>query len=197
MIELQRRAQEPDELRDFRAQNPGAGPKTFDNSIFTPTKQAVKRALNEDQGGLCVYCETKITANQGHVEHIKPKDTHAGRPDLCFDYNNLAQSCDNSKTCGHHKGNRFIAFEPGPGCNQEIRISTSDAFIRPKDNPDKKRREAVRQTCDILGFNRDTELVADRQKALKNFLVILKSFPTEIDDFLHDKPFRHILRTLI
>lgn len=80
-------------------------------------KRAFKKyLLKEEQNYLCGYCEAKVTLDNSHLEHIKPKhldDT------LIFDYNNLLVSCDgiyfseNSKqvTCGHKKGADFDEFK--------------------------------------------------------------------------------------
>lgn len=196
MIELQRRPTEPGELTAFRAQYPNAGPDDWDRGEFANAKKAVKSALNADQGGLCVYCEREIADDAGHVEHIKPKDQNNGRPDLCFAYTNLAQSCDSKKSCGHRKGNRFIVIEPGPNCNQEFEIST-DGSIVPRSSLTRKRKELVRQTCDILGFNRDPGLVEERKKAFDNFIQILEQFSEDAPLFLEGNPFRHIMATLL
>jgi uncharacterized protein (TIGR02646 family) len=77
----------------------------------------------------CVYCERKITVEESHIEHIKPKSQY--RSDT-FNYVNLTVSCEeeevtvnditrNLRICGHHKGNRF----------------DEDNFINPvRDNPE-------------------------------------------------------------
>lgn len=197
MIELQHRPTEPGELTAFRAQYPNAGPDDWDRGEFANAKKAVKSALNADQGGLCVYCEREIADDAGHVEHIKPKDKKSGQPDLCFSYTNLAQSCDSKKSCGHHKGNRLIDPKPGPECNQKFSISTTDGSIVPAKNLTRNEKEKVRQTCDILGFNRDPSLVEERKKALDNFIKILKQFPEDAPLFLEGNPFRHIMATLL
>jgi 5-methylcytosine-specific restriction endonuclease McrA len=69
--------------------------------------------LENEQNYLCCYCEAKVTLDDSHIEHIKPKDMD--EESLTFDYANLAVSCDgicfNDKnerlTCGHKKDNKF------------------------------------------------------------------------------------------
>jgi len=77
-----------------------------------------KRKLKEyilanEQNGLCCYCESKVTLDDSHLEHIKPKSLDYDS--LTFEYSNLAVSCDGkchtdgntAITCGHKKEDKF------------------------------------------------------------------------------------------
>lgn len=86
MVELQHRAQPTLALTQFLVANPTLTVSDFDSLAFRPVKDAVKADLHADQGGLCVYCEKKLAANEGQVEHIKPKAGPNGHPALCFTY---------------------------------------------------------------------------------------------------------------
>ena len=83
MVELQHRAVEPAELGAFRASYPDAGATDFDSLLFEQTKKAVKAALNQDQDGLCVYCEKPLAPSSGQIDHIKSKAGVNAHPDLC------------------------------------------------------------------------------------------------------------------
>jgi len=69
--------------------------------------------LREEQNYLCGYCEAKVTLDNSHIEHIKPK--HLDYDSLTFEYSNLLVSCDGicfsaenkPITCGHKKANKF------------------------------------------------------------------------------------------
>lgn len=197
MIELRRRQIEPQELTDFNNNYPNAGVEYFDRVEFASAKKAIKKALNRDQGELCVYCERQLAADSGHVEHVKPKDANGGRPDFCFTYENLAHSCDNKKTCGHKKKNHYLPIEPGPGCNKKLSIST-DGKIVPIGDLSKSERHQIRSgVVDRLGLNNDTTLVSERKKLLENFIIVLKAAPDSAAEFLSDKPFSHIFSTLL
>ena len=54
--------------------------------VPTPIKQKVHESLMQEQGFLCCYCETSVTADESHVEHFHPKSRY---PALEFDYGNL------------------------------------------------------------------------------------------------------------
>ena len=156
-------------------------------------KVAVKADLNQDQQGLCVYCEKTQTPAEGQVEHIRPKAKHG---DLCFTYTNFAHSCINPKTCGQSKGDGVLPIEPGPGCNAHWALST-DGTIEPIPDLTHKQQHLVRQTRDMLGLNRDSNLVDERKRALKNLVEILELAPNDAEQFLQDAPYRHILATAL
>lgn len=194
MVELQHRAMPTPALTDFIAAHPALNTADFDSRAFQPVKQAVKADLNEDQGGLCAYCEIPLAATEGQIDHIKPKAGANGRPDLCFDYRNHAHSCINPKTCGQKKKNGLLPIEPGPGCNAEWSLST-DGTIEPRPQLSRQRRHAVTQTRDMLGLNKDSNLVDERKRWLANAIAVLQQAPADLPEFLQSAPYRHMLAT--
>ena len=195
MVELQHRAVEPAELVAFRASNPHATAADFDSLQFRETKKAVKVALNQDQDGLCVYCEKKLAPTEGQIDHIKPKAGTNAHPDLCFSYQNYAHSCISHRTCGQAKGNRLLPIEPGPGCNREWQLS-QDGTIEPVPGLTRTRKHQVKQTRDMLGLNADPVLVSERRDWVRQAIEILRQMPHLFPEYLQDKPYRHILATL-
>ena len=196
MVELQHRTVPTAALCAFNTAKPSAAVADFDSPVFAPVKRAVKADLNADQDGLCVYCESKLAADAGHVEHIKPKAGKHARPDLCFTYTNLAHSCSNSKTCGHHKQAKLLLIEPAPGCNAKWTLST-DGTIEPIAGLSKQQNHAVRHTRNMLGLNADANLVDERQRWLRNALLVLRQKPGDIHIFLQSAPYRHMLATVV
>lgn len=196
MVELQHRAQPTFALTQFLAANPTLTVPDFDSLAFRTVKDAVKADLHVDQGGLCVYCEKKLPANEGQVEHIKPKAGPNGHPALCFTYTNLAHSCINPKTCGQKKGNGLLPIVPGIHCNSQWALSTVGT-IEPMSGLTRNRAHSVRQTRDMLGLNKDSNLVDERQRWLKSLLSVLEQAPNDIHLFLQSAPYRHILATAL
>ena len=84
MVEFTHRQPEPPILQNYRESHPDAVPADFDSLPFHPVKLETKRNLNEDQFGLCAYCESVLLPNEGHIDHIKPKGGPNGRADLAF-----------------------------------------------------------------------------------------------------------------
>lgn len=196
MVELQHRAIPTPVLTQFVAANPAATAVDFDGLPFRPIKDAVKADLNADQGGLCVYCESKLAATEGQVEHIKPKGGPNAHPQLCFTYSNYAHSCINPKTCGQKKKNGLLPIEPGPGCNSQWTLST-DGTVELIVGLTRAQQHPVRQTRDMLGLNKDSNLVDERQRWLKSALAVLQHAPNDIQQFLQQAPYRHILATAL
>jgi uncharacterized protein (TIGR02646 family) len=196
MVELQHRITPTPALTQFLAANPTATVIDFDSLAFRPVKDEVKADLNVDQGGLCVYCETKLVPTDGQVEHIKPKGGPNAHAHLCFSYTNYAHSCVNPKTCGQRKRNGLLPIEPGPGCNSQWTLST-DGSIELISGLTRSQQHPVRQTRDMLGLNRDANLVDERQRWLKSALAVLKQSPNDLPLFLQQAPYRHILATIL
>lgn len=195
MIELQHRSPAPQVLLDYLARNPAAQPSDFDNRDFQPVKRDLKSTLNEDQAGLCVYCEQQLAGTEGQIDHIKPKGGPNAHPHLAFDYFNYAHSCVNEKTCGQKKKAGLLPIEPGPGCNDEFSLSVSDGRLEPLTGVSRQRKHAVRQTRDMLGLQ-SPMLVRKRKQWLEAALEVAKLNPALLHGFLADKPFRHILATV-
>lgn len=194
MVELQHRATPTPVLTEFVAAHPVLDAADFDSRAFQPIKLAVKADLNADQGGMCVYCEKPLQPTEGQIDHIKPKAGANARPDLCFAYSNYAHSCINPKTCGQKKKNGLLPIEPGPGCNTEWALST-DGTIEPLPELTRQCRHAVTQTRDMLGLNKDSNLVDERRRWLASAIGILQQAPADFPDFLQSAPYRHILAT--
>ncbi|GAB2954618.1 retron system putative HNH endonuclease [Aquaspirillum soli] len=194
MVELQHRSTPTPTLTDFVATHPVLGAADFDSPAFRPVKQAVKADLNVDQGGLCAYCEKLLQPTEGQIDHIKPKAGVNARPDLCFEYHNYAHSCINQKTCGQKKKNGLLPIEPSLGCNAEWALST-DGTIEPLPDLTRQRHHAVTQTRDMLGLNRDSNLVDERKRWLANAITVMQQSPADFSEFLKSAPYRHILVT--
>lgn len=196
MVELQHRAVPTAALTAFNAANPTASVADFDSLRFRPVKDAVKADLNQDQGGLCAYCESKLPPTVGQVDHIKPKAGTNGQPSLCFSYTNYAHSCINNKTCGQKKKSGLLPIEPGPGCNARWSLST-DGTIEPIPGLTRSQAHNVRQTRDMLGLNADANLVDERQRWFAKTIAVLQQTPSDIQQFLQTAPYRHMLETAL
>jgi uncharacterized protein (TIGR02646 family) len=187
MVELQHRANVPPELLPFT----NALATDFDGLGFRPVKKIVKACLHADQDGLCVYCEQHLRAEEGHIEHIKPKGGPNAHPHLCFVYTNLAHSCSNDRTCGHKKGASLLPTEPAPSCNSDW-ILLTDGALGVVDGLSRGQRHRARQTRDMLGLN-NAVLCQERKKYVAIFIALLREFPHDAGAFLVSVPFRHIL----
>ena len=131
-------------------------------------------------------------ADEGHVEHIKPKSIY---PQLCFQYINYAHSCNNPKTCGHKKKNKELPIEPKVGCNDKFSLST-DGSIVPILSLSKKERNILDNTfLKRLGLNNPT-LVRERKIIISIYISLFKSNPREAYDYMINQEFRNILKRI-
>lgn len=121
--------QEPQFFTDWKA----SGDKKY-NGLINPTKSELKRTLLLEQGCICCYCESKISSNNSHIEHLKPKDKDKF-PELQLNYDNLLCSCQKQlsqgepRHCGNSKGNDIIPITPlMPDCESKFK-HTDDGQI--------------------------------------------------------------------
>ena len=73
--------------------------------MANPCHADLHQNLQQEQKGLCCYCELEVEDGDGHIEHMEPRSRNAVRT---YDYSNLAISCNGGHTehCGHYKDNR-------------------------------------------------------------------------------------------
>jgi len=186
------RSPEPAELAQFRAIHPS--PADFNAEAFQSIKWSIKSQLNQDQGGLCAYCESYLAHNSGQIDHVKPKGGRRGFPELSFVYTNFVHSCcHNPKHCGQQKKDGILPIEPGHGCNDLFALGSLDGMISPLVSANKRQRHDVRQTIGMLGLNHST-LQLERKRWVKSAREVLTKYPEDFSEFIKDKPFRFILR---
>lgn len=193
MVELNNSAFSYD-LARYVFLNPFPSVSDFDSRGFNRIKPLIKLQLHKEQGGLCVYCEKRLKANEGQIEHIKPKSGRTPYPNLCFQYINYAHSCINNKTCGQKKKDGLLPIEPKIGCNDNFSLLT-DGSIEPINGLTRREKHTVIQTRDMLGLNHSV-LKRDREKLIKIYISLLHSHPSTVHIFIKSKPFIHILKRL-
>lgn len=105
-----RKGTEPQCLAAHR-RTPHAG---YDN-LPRECKDELKRRMWLEQGGLCCYCMSKITAENAHIEHWSPQAD--GKAAL--DYDNLLLVCDGGANsggvivhCDTSKSDRSLKYNP-------------------------------------------------------------------------------------
>lgn len=187
MIELQHLLSEPNKLTTCRRRNPGG---SWDDPAFQTVRSTVRRQLNLEQEGLCVYCETRLNEDEGHVEHIKSKGLN---PSLTFVYDNLAHSCNGPGHCGHQKKHQALPVEPRPGCNRFFALMALDGRLAPASGLDDVEKQQAIDTLRILGLN--VPALAWQRKSYANTIRAL-SDPADVAAFIASAPFRWSLRGL-
>ena len=188
MVEIGHILVEPPSLALHRASNPAG---LWDHFPGTPEKQELRRQLNLEQAGLCIYCESELGLDDGHVEHIKSKTLN---PPLTFIYDNLAHSCDGPGRCGHHKRRKVLPIEPRPNANNFFALSELTGDLSPVVGLSALNHQRAKDTLRILGLNNDPGLNRRRQQYA--FTLHALSTAADIAAFLSFVPFRWSLKCL-
>ncbi len=94
---------------------------TYDN-LPSDCKEELKRRMRREQGGLCCYCMSRVTTENGHIEHWRPQSSGSG----ALEYANLLLVCDGgggALHCDKSKGDKSLKFNPAnPQHDVESRI---------------------------------------------------------------------------
>jgi len=167
---------EPDELKQLRS-TPGASYESLGGS----NKDAVRRALIQDQGALCAYCQQRISDSESgmKIEHWQSQSLH---PDKQLNWSNLlgvcrGESCIEGKKVRHCDTSRgdlqpekqalFLSPMAGTGASARDHLKyTADGKVR-SDDPQAQR--------DIRTLNLDSDadvhlLRSNRQAAWAELL---------------------------
>ena len=99
---------EPAEFTDWKERDRMAHRPRW-RRVPAPIKEVVHHSLMSEQGYLCCYCESRISIDDSHVEHFRPRRCKERQ----LDYENLHCSCQREldagepRHCGHRKGSWF------------------------------------------------------------------------------------------
>lgn len=109
------------------------GPALPDGTTFSDVKDKIRRALYEEQHGLCAYCmrELRLEDPQLRIEHFYPRESC--KDELIswkLDYGNLLLCCNGcadggSVTCDVCKGSTQLKTIPNPAGHHGIEESVS------------------------------------------------------------------------
>lgn len=138
-------------------------------------KTIVKDALLKEQGYICCYCESQVSKENSHLEHLQPKSKY---PDLLFEYGNLLASCQGESEdhlpkpshCGHHKDDwydKHLLVSPfDPTCTNFFRFTEAGEILP---THDLSKATAASTTIEKLGLNID-KLKRLRKSAIEGVL---------------------------
>ncbi len=169
---------EPDELRNFKRNNPTATYRSLSEGNGKTVKQLLRESLLEEQGKICCYCGKKINSTTGTIEHVKCKQMY---PQHQLDYHNLLCSCDGGEkkrrgnpiypmSCGHKKDNRDIPVSP-------LVADCSGRFSYNEDGNVYGADADATTTIEVLNLNH-SELRAIRKSVLVQYKAMCGSIET-------------------
>lgn len=117
--------------------------------------------IDNEQKGICPYCELKITSERSQIEHIKPKDKF---PKLISEYSNYLTGCLNNQTCGQYKENKWSKKFIDPTVENPTDYLTYDIMtgeIIPKEKIGEN-YEKAKETISFLNLNKKS--LCERRK---------------------------------
>ncbi|MDR1963769.1 MAG: TIGR02646 family protein [Planctomycetaceae bacterium] len=133
------KSEEPIKLQEYRRANPDGKWENFRNECQSGLNEVYK-TLSGDQGGLCVYCEIKVTALNRQVEHFHDKTIdadllHPVNPHL--DWNNMWYCCRGGTNESSDKTEYLEPIKENLSCGQHKKTETSDYqnMISPQEIP--------------------------------------------------------------
>ena len=114
-------------------------------------KRDLRNSLIREQGSVCCYCGTRISLDDSHIDHFRPKK-RSKYPKLQLEYNNLLCSCQlelqkmEPRHCGNAKGSWFdeeLTISPLDSTCESRFEFLEDGRIRPSDNNDDGAKETI------------------------------------------------------
>lgn len=173
--------EEPDFLLEYkRKYSPKSWADYNKDGIRSKIKESI---LVLEQEEYCPYCEKRIYDDEGHIEHIKPRDLY---PKEFESYNNLIVSCDEKNSCGKYKGNNYSNNLINPVIDdpdEYFDYNIASGEIIPKNN-DESSKEYIRAIYTIKTLNLNSYELKEARKALIDILNVYRENYDEYNSYL-------------
>lgn len=173
--------EEPDFLLEYKRKY---SPKSWADYNKDGIRSKIKEnILVLEQEEYCPYCEKRIYDNEGHIEHIKPRDLY---PKEFQNYNNLIVSCDEKNSCGKYKGNNYSNNLINPVIDdpdEYFDYNIASGEIIPKNN-DESSKEYIRAIYTIETLNLNCYELKEARKALIDILNVYRENYDEYNSYL-------------
>ena len=173
--------EEPDFLLKYKRKY---SPKSWADYNKDGLRSKIKEnILVLEQEEYCPYCEKRIYDNEGHIEHIKPRDLY---PKEFQNYNNLIVSCDEKNSCGKYKGNNYNDNLINPVIDDPAKYfdyNIASGEIIPKNN-DESSKEYIRAIYTIETLNLNCYELKEARKALIDILNVYRENYDEYNSYL-------------
>lgn len=148
------------------------GEKDYPNNL----RSSLRQILIRQQYGLCAYCESRVSNDNSHIEHVEPRHPSDGSIPFCNDWlsDNMVCSCNSEEErvkkfqhCGFRKENSPLPFTPlGKRCERSFTYS-ADGGIVPRKAEDSEAESVIK----ILNLN-CSSLRNKRKAAIMSFFLL-------------------------
>ena len=179
-----RKGEEPEEFTNWKNLENDDWQPNWDNNFQAPQKPIVHEALLGEQGFICCYCGMRISRENSHIEHLKPRSIY---PHLALEYTNLMASCQGESEvppphpvhCGHKKYDCYdehLMISPlDANCEDCFRYSGFGDILATEESD---KLVAVETTIEKLGLN-IPKLTRMRREAIDGFLQAIEGLTNE------------------
>jgi len=150
---------EPDGLRQYRESHPGGRWEDFRHECQSGL-DAVYQQLRRDQGGLCVYCEVKVSESNRQVEHFHDKsdESDATNPTKWhLDWHNLWYACMGGTRQSDNPGEFMEPIKVNSSCGQEKEEGIFQHILVPDEISLLQRLFRYEQKADAITIHPDEE----------------------------------------
>lgn len=154
---------------------------TWDD-LRNPEKAEVRKSLNDEQNGLCAYCERQLPHDHGRIDHIVCQKVAEEKR---FEYRNLCHSCSGryiekeretpALTCDQYKDDKTLGpIEPRPGVNKLIELNISTGSLHAATSLPLATKDNVETALLHLGLNNSAKLIDDRKASWEELIKIIE-----------------------
>lgn len=169
----------PKSLSDYQS-HPNA---VYDGQNFTPVKDEIRKALVNEQKGICAYCMRRIRPDSKHmkVEHWQSQDSY---PTEQLNYRNMLGVClghegspQKDQTCDTRKGELELKYNPANhlhNVNSKIYYKSEDGRINSSD--EEFSQQIGGETNSVLNLNHPI-IKRNRLEVLKGLQATLSKKP--------------------
>lgn len=154
----------PNWLERWRGQREPIQQATYQQLMLEHGDDLRKELLIE-QGGLCCFCNRKISEASMSIEHLVPQSRDSGK---ATDWSNLVASCNDRNTCNQSRSNTALEVLPThPHCEKTIYLNPAGRL---------ETAEYSITVNKVLNLN-DRQLIDRRREVLRREVTFLSRQP--------------------
>jgi uncharacterized protein (TIGR02646 family) len=131
------KSSEPAKLQEYRQNNPKNSWKNFRDECQSGLNE-VYETLSNDQGGLCAYCEMKITPPNHQVEHFHDKSDTSNTDNPTqwhLDWDNMLYCCKGGTQESMNTGEFLQPISDNTSCGQHKQTDDCNKILSPNKIP--------------------------------------------------------------
>ncbi|MDR2439426.1 MAG: TIGR02646 family protein [Planctomycetaceae bacterium] len=157
------KSQEPPKLNEYRQNNPNRKWENFRHDCQSGLEEVYVKLL-EDQGGLCVYCEMKISKPNHQVEHFHDKSDDSDPNAIKqwhLDWNNMWYACMGGTKNTRNTAEYMLPIKDNCSCGQHKKKDDYKTIFPPQKIPAFPRLFTYKNEENGISIHADEKLCID------------------------------------